>query len=811
MNELLRDLRYGMRTLRKSPGFAAVAVLTLGVGIGANTAIFSFVNGVLLKPLPYGEPERIVRVMEKPPGGGTNGISTLNYLDWEKDNTVFEYMAAQTDRTVTLTGVNEPVQLRGSRVSPRYFDIFGIKATLGRTFALDEGQLGKERVAVLSHALWDSQFGADPSVMGRSITLDGAPYTIIGVLPAGGAFDRAYAQIWRPLAFEPQNMTRNFHWFFSFAKLKRGITVKQATAQMDTVGARIARDYPDSNKGWGVSIEPFADTVVGTQLRQSLYVLLAAVGMVLLIGCANLANLTLARGTAREREVAIRASMGAGRWRLVRQFLTENVLLSICGGVFGMVLGLALKRGLELAVPPYMLPREADVSIDAQVWLFTLALAVFTGIVFGLAPALQATRPNLAGCMKEGDRGASAGGRHRVRSALVVAEVALAFVLLTGAGLLIRSFFQMQQVDTGFDPTNVLTARLPIPEKRFSDQALLTAYLRQVVGKVEAMPGVRDVALTSALPLQGWGYGMPFQRADKPMVDRANRRACFFKMVSPSYFRALGMKLRKGRTLGDHDAKGASQVAVINETMVRLYFKDEDPIGKRILVQEIVPGKTQLGPEIPWEVVGVVADEMVTSVDRKRDNPGMYVSNQQSPVYSQALVVRAAMDPSGLKQALGRAIREVNPDQTLTDVKTLDQVKAETMASNRLQSMLLTVFAAIAVLLAAIGIYGVISYSVEQRTHEMGIRGALGASRGDLLRLILRGGMLLAAIGLVLGFAGAIGLTRLLANLLFGVGARDPLTIGAVAAILACVALVACYIPARRATKVDPMVALRYE
>jgi putative ABC transport system permease protein len=366
-------------------------------------------------------------------------------------------------------------------------------------------------------------------------------------------------------------------------------------------------------------------------------------------------------------------------------------------------------------------------------------------------------------------------------------------------------------VDTGFDSTNVLTAGLPIPDKRYPDPAQLTAYLRQVVGKVEAMPGVRDVALTSALPMQGWGYGMPFQRADKPMVDRANRRPCFFKMVSPSYFRALGMKLRKGRPLGGHDGKGAPPVAVINETMVRLYYKDEDPIGKRILVQEIVPGKTQLGPEIPWEVVGVVADEKVTNVDNKRDNPGMYVSNEQSPVYFQALVVRANMDPSGLKQALGRAIHEINPDQTLTEVKTLDQVKAESMASNKLQSMLLTVFAGIAVLLAAIGIYGVISYSVEQRTHEIGIRAALGASRGDLLRLILRNGMLLAGIGLVLGFGGALGLTRLLANLLFGVGARDPLTIGAVAAILAGVALVACYIPARRATKVDPMVALRYE
>jgi len=811
VNELLQDLRYGLRTLRKSPGFATVAVLTLGIGIGANTAIFSFVNGVLLKPLPYGEPERIVRVLEKPPGGGRNGISTLNYLDWQRDSTVFEYLAAQTGGSVTLTGVEQPVQLRGNRVSPHYFDIFGIKATLGRTFAEEEGQLGKERVAVLSHVLWESQFGADSNVIGRSVTLDGSPHTIIGVLPAGGAFDRAYAQIWRPLAFEPQNMTRNFHWFGAFAKLKRGVTLKQATAQMDAIGARIAQDYPDSNKGWGVNIEPFADTVVGTELRQSLYVLLAAVGMVLLIGCANLANLTLARGTAREREVAIRASIGAGRWRLVRQFLTENVLLSICGGIFGLVLGLALKRGLELAVPPFSLPREADVGIDTRVLLFTLALAVFTGIVFGLAPALQATRPNLAGCMKEGGRGASSGGRHRVRGALVVTEMALAFVLLTGAGLLIRSFFQMQHVDTGFDSTNVLTAGLPIPDKRFPDPAQLNAYLRQIVSKVEAMPGVRDVALTSALPMQGWGYGMPFQRADKPMVDRANRRACFFKMVSPSYFRALGMKLRKGRPLGAHDAKGTPPVAVINETMVRLYFKDEDPVGKRILVQDIVPGKTQLGPEIPWEVVGVVADEMVTNVDNKRDNPGIYVSNQQSPVFYQALVVRVGIDPSGLKQALSRAIHEINKDQTLTDVKTLEQVKAESMASSRLQSMLLTVFAAIAVLLAAIGIYGVISYSVEQRTHEIGIRAALGASRSDLLRLILRGGMLLAGIGLVLGFGGALGLTRLLANLLFGVGERDPMTIGAAAAILTGVALVACYIPARRATKVDPMVALRYE
>jgi len=470
-----------------------------------------------------------------------------------------------------------------------------------------------------------------------------------------------------------------------------------------------------------------------------------------------------------------------------------------------------LKAGLVLAVPPFSLPREADVAIDTRVLLFTLALSILTGIIFGLVPAMQATRPNLAGCMGEGGRGASSGGRHKVRGVLVVTEVALAFVLLTGAGLLIRSFFQMQQVNTGFDSTNVLTAGLPIPDKRYPDPAQLNAYLRQVVSNVEALPGVRDVALTSALPMQGWGYGMPFQRADKPMVDRANRRACFFKMVSPSYFRTLGMKLRKGRTLAEHDAKGGPAVAVINETMVRLHFKDEEPIGKRILVQEIVPGKTQLGPEIPWEIVGVVADEKVDNLGGRGDNPGMYVSNQQSPVYFQALVVRTAMDPARLTQALTRAVHEINKDQTLTEVKTLEQIKTESMASNRLQSMLLTVFAGIAVLLAAIGIYGVISYSVEQRTHEIGIRAALGASKGDLLRLILRSGMLMAGIGLAVGFGGVFGLTRLLANLLFGVGERDPMTIGAVACLLSFVALLACYIPARRATKVDPMIALRYE
>ncbi len=812
MSELLQDLRFAYRTLIKTPGFTITAILTLAIGIGSNTAIFSFVDGVLLRPLPYPNPDRIVRVSEKPPGGGRNGISTLNFLDWRKQSTVFEYLAGQTGGSVALTGINEPVQIRASRVSPQYFDIFGIKPAMGRGFTSDEDQPGKEHVAILSHSLWESQFGSDATLLGRSILLDGEPHLVVGILP-GGVFDRSFAQIWRPLAFEPQNMTRNFHWFSALAQLKPGVSLQQARAEMDAIGARISQDYPDSNKGWGVQIDLFSETLVGPQMKQSLYVLLAAVVMVLLIGCANLANLTLARSTVREREVAIRSSLGAGRWRLIRQFLTENVLLSICGGALGLGLGYLTMIGLKLAVPPNSLPREANISIDTRVLLFTLALSILTGILFGLAPATQATRPNLAGTMKEGGRGSSSGGaRQRLRGALVIADVALAFVLLTGAGLLIRSFFQMQQVDLGFDSTNVITAQLPVLDKRFPDPAQLNAYLRQISSSVGSLPGVRDVALTSALPMQGWGYGMPFQIATHAFADPSHRPACFFKMISPSYFRAVGMKLRRGRSLDEHDGKGTSPVTVINESMAKRYFPGEDPIAKRILIQQIIPGKTQLGPEIAWEVVGVVADETVGNLDDERkNNPGLYVTDEQSPTYFHALVVRAAMDPALLTQALGKTIHKINKDQAVAEVKTLEQIKSQSMATNRLRTLLLSVFAGIAVLLSAIGIYGVISYSVVQRTHEIGIRAALGASTGDVLGLVLRSGMILAGMGLILGFGGALGLTRLLATLLFGVQARDPLTIATVAGILSAVALIACYIPAQRAARVDPLIALRYE
>ena len=811
MNGLLKDLQYACRTLIKSPGFTLVCLLTLAVGIGANTAIFSFVDSVLLKPLPYADADRIVRVLEKPPLGARNGISTLNYLDWQRANTVFDHMAAQAGGPVTLTGFGEPVQLRGGRVSAHYFEIFGIQATLGRTFAASEDEIGKEHVAVLSHVLWSTQFGGDPKWIGRTIRLDGEPYTVIGVLPEGSAFDRAYNQIWRPLAFQPENMTRNFHWFGSFAKLKPGVTLEKARAQMDSIGARIARDYPDSNKGWGVVVERFSDVLVDSDLRRSLYVLLAAAGMVLLIGCANLANLTLARGAAREREVAMRSALGAARRRLVRQFLTENVLLALAGGLVGLGVGYATMAALKAAIPPFSLPREVNVTMDGRLLLFALALSVFTGILFGLAPAWGATRADLAISLREGGRGAIGRSRSKLRGILVVGEVSLAFVLLVSAGLLIRSFFQMQRADTGFDSTNVMTAGLPLSDKRYPDTVQLDSYLRQIVGNVESVPGVRDVAFTSALPMQGWGYGMPFQISDRPVVDRANRQGCFFKMVGPSYFRAVGMRLREGRGLTDHDVAGSPPVTVINQTMKRKYFPDQDPIGTRILVQQIIPGKTQLGPEIAWEVVGVVGDERVTNLDDKRDNPGIYVTNEQSPVYFGGLVVRAATEPSRLVKALRRAVYDVNKEQPLTDVKTLEQIKSESMAGDRLRSMLLGVFAGIALLLSAVGIYGVISYSVAQRTGEIGIRAALGASRLDVLGLVLGRGIWMTGAGLAVGFAGALALTRLLATLLFGVGPWDPFTMVAVCGMLASVGLLACYLPAHRATKVDPAVALRYE
>jgi len=810
MNELLQDLRFGIRTLLKSPGFAIIAVSTLAIGIGANAAIFSYVYGILLRPSPYAEVARMVRVLEKPPGGGRNGISTLNYLDWERENTVFEYMTAQVWGTVTLTGIENPEQVASEKVSVHFFDVFKDSPALGRVFLPGEDQVGRDHVAVISHSFWINRYGGDPGVLGRTLSLDGEPYTIVGVMPAG-IFDRTATKIWRPLAFGPENMTRDFHWFGAWALLKRGVTVEQARSQMDALAERIAQDFPKSNKGWGVGIDPFSEVLVNPELRQSLYVLMGAVGMVLLIACANLANLSLARGIAREREVAIRAALGAGRWRLVRQFLTESVVLSMIGGALGLLVAWGGLKALKIGIPPGIVPPNVYVAMDGRVLLFVLLISVMTGVVFGVFPAIKATRPDQATVIKQGGHGASASrARQRLRGSVVVAEVALAFMLLTGAGLLIRSFFKMQAVDTGFDSTNVITAYLPISGKRFHSADEFRIYLRRIADRLREIPGVRDVALTSALPLQGWGYGMPFQIVGTTAVDPANRPACFFKMVSSSYFQTLGIRLTRGRLLDEHDVNGALPAAVINETMAKKYFPNENPLGRRILVEEIAFAKTALGPEIPWEIVGVIADEKVGGLGSSNDySPGMYVTHDQSPQTGQALVLRGTMAPDSIQRLIPKAIHEVDPDQVVEDLKTLEQIKSESVGADRFRALLLSIFAGVALALSAIGLYGVISYSVVQRTREIGIRAALGANATNILGLILRSGMSLTGIGLVLGIAGAFGLTRFLSSMLFGIGSNDPVTLSAVALALAFIALLACLIPARRAMKVSPIVALR--
>jgi putative ABC transport system permease protein len=809
MNTLLQDFKYGLRMLAKNPGFTLVAIVTLALGIGANTAIFSFVDAVLLEPLPFPHPEQILRVWEKPPDAQRNVISTLNFLDWKNQNTVFEAMAAQTGGSMTLTGGDVPAELQVARVSAPYFKVFRAEPMLGRTFAPGEDQPGKQHEVVLSHRIWTSRFGADPYIVGRSIELNGEAYSVIGVMPPG-IFDRSGEDLWTPLAFEPKDMTRDYHWMISWARLKSGVTLEQARQQMQAIAARIEHDYPQSNKGWSATVDRYQDRLVNDSLKQSLLLLLGAVGAVLLIACANLANLLLVRGAGREREVAIRSALGGGRVRLLRQFLTESVLLAGMGGTAGVVLGWWLMLGLKTWIPSFLLPTEADVRLNGHVLLFAAALVMVTSVLFGIAPAVHGVRADLVGTLKEGGRGATTGaGRRQIRNGLVVAEVALAFVLLSGAGLLLRSFYQIQQVDPGFDATNVITMWLPMLSEQFPDGPRIIGYQEQVLEKVQAVPGVRTASFTLEPPLEGWGFGMPFQITGQPIVDMANRPSCGFKPVSPSYLSAAGMRLLKGRWLGESDTSRALPVTVINETMAKRFFKNQDPIGQRISIQQIVPDRPELGPEIPWQVVGVVADEKTDSLDDS--SSGLYVSYKQSPFPQMALVVRGAMDPTHLVKSIQAVVWQLNKNQAFQDIKTLDQIKSESLGENRMRTVLLGAFAALALLLAAIGIYGVISYSVAQRTHEMGLRAALGATRGDQLRLVLKGGMTLTAIGVAIGIAGALALARLLASLLFAVSPRDPWTLALVGVVLVAVAGAACLIPARRAAKVDPMVALRYE
>jgi putative ABC transport system permease protein len=813
LEDLLLDLRYGARMLLRRPGYTLVVTITLALCLGANAAIFSFVDAVLLKPLPYPDPERIVSVRAKLPDGGRNAISTLNFLDWERQNRCFQFLSATTWDTVTLTGSDRPEQLNVHRVSASYFKALGVEATLGRTFTASENEAGADLVVVLSNRIWQSRFGGDPKVIGRKITLDAKSYTIIGVLPANSEFDRTWGVMWLPLAFTPSNMTRNYYWLYAIARLAPGVTLKQARDEMDTIGARIATMYPDSNKDWGVAVDPYIDQVVQPELRRSLWVLLAAVGAVLLIGCANVANLTLARGTDREHEIAIRSALGASRLRLIRQLLTENIFLGILGAVAGLALGNALMRGMKLWFPPDMLPPQANVSMDYGVLLFTMVIGILTGILFGLAPALSGPRPDLAGSLKESGRTSAGLAPQRMRTALVVVEVALSFVLLVGASLLIRSFDRFASINPGVDTTSVLAMDLPTPLTEFTNSAILTNYLREVTRKVRNVPGVRDVAITDRPPMEGYMSGAPFLIEGRDYLPSSQRHFGAFKVVGPSYFDTVGMRLLKGRGLDESDVAGAAPVTVINETMAKKYFKGEDPIGKRILIPQLVFGKVGRGPDIPWQVVGVVKDEKVSGKVFSLDDdfPVVYVTFYQSPGVRNSLVVRAAMNPLLLSGSIEQAIWKVNKNQAVANIETLEEIKSQAVAPARLRTALLAIFAGVALLLAAVGIYGVVSYSVAQRAREMAIRLALGAAPGDLLKLVIGRTMRIVLVGLALGAGAALALTRVLTSLLYDTSPTDRVTWVVAGALLAAVALLACYFPARRVTKVDPLTILRSE
>jgi len=805
---LLNDLRFALRLVRAAPGFTIIAALTLALGIGVNAAMFSFVDGVLLKPLPYPRAEELLEVFETAPNGERGPVSTRTFQDWRAQTSVFTAMAAQSNAAVTLTGSDRPTLLEAGRVTWPFLDMFGVKAAAGRTLLAEEDEPGKDHVVVLSHRLWESRFGSDRALIGRTLTLDDQPYTVVGVLPEGGPFDRGYQDLWMPLAFGPKEETRGFRWLKVWARLKPDAGLEMAQAQINSVGARIQRDYPDSNKGWGVMLVRLVDDLTSQTLRRSLVVLLGAVGAVLLIACANLANLLLVRTAAREREVAIRAAMGASRGRLVGQFMAESVLLAAIGGVLGIWIAYGSIAALQAFIPPLILPPEAEVHLDIRALVFTGALVLLTGIVFGIGPAMHAVRGDLAGTLKELGRHVTAGaGQRRLRSMFVVTQIALAFILLSGAGLLIRSLYAVAQLDPGFDVSNLLTMSLPMQPERYRGGPQIAEYLTRIRERVAAVPGVSDAATTSALPMMGWGWSMPLQIEGRPATYPAARPSCFFKIVSPTYFRTLRMRLRQGRSLAETDTDRTRPVAVINETMARQYFRGEDPIGKRAVLP-VVSGNER-GADVPWEIVGVVSDERVRG---PRDaSPGVYVSYQQSPALNPSLVVRSALEPGSLMKSIESAVQQVNPVQPLADIRTLEEIRALSLGSRRLRTVLLSLFAGLALLLAALGIYGVLSYAVSQRTQEIGIRAALGATHRDLLRLVLANGLFLAGTGIAAGLLGSLAVTQVLTSLLFDVTPHDPWTLAGVAGVLMVVAAAACYAPARRAMRVDPIVALRHQ
>jgi putative ABC transport system permease protein len=805
MDTLIQDLRYGIRTLLKNRSFTAVAVLALALGIGANTAIFSVVNAVLLRPLAFPDPDRLVAIKTINLKTGQNnfgGASPADFIDWRAQSNSFEQLAAETGGSVTATGGEQPELFPGARVSDDYFAMLGIKPMLGRVFLPDEFKSAAGPAIILSHRLWQRRFAADPGLVGQTLTLDGKPSTVIGVMPPDFK-QPAYAEVWMPLLTDSSEMRlRGARYFTVMARLKPGVTLAQAQAEMSAVATAIEQQHPESNADWSIRLFSLQESIVG-DFRPALLILLGAVGFVLLIACANVASLLLSRASERHKEIAIRAALGATRLRVIRQLLTESILLAFIGGAAGLLLALWGVKAIIGLIPEAMrFPRLDEIHIDGRALAFTIVISLITGIIFGLIPGLQASKPDLQESLKEGSRAATGGfGAHRTRSLLVISEIALALLLLIGAGLLIRSFARLQQTNLGFNPENLLTIGIGASPQKYPRAEQRTAYYKQFLDRLETLPGVESAALGSSLPLS-FNLVFPFVvegRAASP----ADVPQATYSSVSPNYFTAMRIPLLAGREFTARDNKDAPNVAIINETMARRFFANEDPVGKRVKID-------YLNQPTSFEIVGVVGDTKQSSV-ADQTGVGMYVSYFQYPWFSSLLIVRTATDAASFALPAQRVIWSLDKDRPISHVKTMDQLLSESIAQPRLYVFLLSVFAFVALALAMVGIYGVMSYSVGQRTREIGIRMALGAQAGDVLRLVIGQGMILILIGIATGLAAAFALTRVMASLLYDVEATDPLTFFGVAVILAGVALGACFVPARRATRVDPGVALRYE
>lgn len=806
--------------LRRSPGFSVVAILTLAIGIGANAAMFSVINTVLLRPLPFPDAQRIVLIWETDPNRNvTRGTaSPAEFLDWRDQNRSLEELSAWRFWFYNLTGTSEPEQVFGVHASGNFFRLLGVTPILGRDFVPAEDQPGHDQVAIISYGLWQRRFGGDRDIVGRSVLLDEKPFTVVGVLPRGFSLFGTSLQfdVWMPMALDRAQLHREDHSLIIFGRLRKGVALHQAQAEMETIFARLKQQYPGVDQQNGVRIITFRDDLV-RGLKPGLLVLLGAVTLVLLIACVNVANLVLARAATREREITLRATLGAGRRRIMRQLLTESALLALIGGAFGVLVAYGGLHLLRIALPSQggygEIPHSEWLGIDGMVLAFTLGVSIVTGMLFGLAPAVQISRSELYESLKEGSRGSIGGRRSQfTRSALVVSEVAFSLLLLVCAGLLIRSFYLLMSEDLGFDPDHVLTTQIWLPDSHYAPGPPVMNFYQQVIDRVGALPGVKSASAVNFLPLSGWGDYCNFDIAGRPVAPADKPDTAQYRVADWRYLRTMGINVKSGRDFASSDGPNAEGVVLLNEALTRRYWPDESPIGKQLHLK-FPPTK---GPWQPvardsWlTVIGVVAD--VREWEWGEEKVGqLYLPYAQNPSRIMRLVIRSTSDPAALAPAVRKAVESIDPSQPVTEIRTMDQLLSQAVSQRRLNMLLLAVFAFIATILAAIGIYGVMAYGVTQRLHEIGIRMALGADRSDVLKMIISDGMKLAVIGLLIGIVGAALLTRYLESQLYGIKTSDPYTYVAVALGLAAVAAAACYFPARRATKVDPLVALRHE